>query len=1146
MVTPPEGTPSGATDTDALTPQADLAVTKTDGITAAVPGTATTYTLTVSNAGPSTVRSLTLSDAVPAALLNPVFGTPSAGSYDPLTGLWSGLSLAAGQSVNLTLTGTIDPAATGILTNTAHVAPPAGVTDPNPGDNNASDTDTLTPQADLSITKDDGRSSAVPGTATTYMLMVTNAGPSTVESVTLSDAVPAALLNPVFGTPSAGSYDPLTGLWSGLSLAAGQSITITLTGTIDPAATGTLSNSAMVAPPAGVTDPNPANDSATDTDTLTPEADLALSKTDGRTTAVPGTRTTYTLTVTNSGPSTLHNIILTDAAPAALLNPVFGTPSAGSYDPLTGLWSGLSLAAGQSVTLTLTGTIDPAATGTLTNTAHVAPPAGVSDTNPANNTASDTDSLTPEADLAILKSDGVTTVVPGTADTYILLVGNFGRSAVNGATVSDPLPAGVTAASWTFAGATGGGTVSGPTSGTGALATTVDLPVGATVTFTFSAQVSPAAAGTLVNTATVTPPAGVTDPDPANNSATDTDSLTPRADLAILKSDGVTSVVPGTATTYILLVGNFGPSAVSGASVSDPLPAGVTAASWTFAGATGGGTVSGPTSGTGALATTVDLPVGATVTFTFSAQVSPSATGTLVNTATVTPPAGVTDPDPANNSATDTDSLTPRADLAILKSDGVTSVVPGTATTYILLVSNFGPSAVSGASVSDPLPAGVTAAGWTFAGGTDGGTVSGPTSGAGALATTVDLPVGATVTFTFSAQVSPSATGTLVNTATITPPAGVTDPNAANNSATDTDTVMPPPQADVVVTKTVDNPLPIFDTPITYTINVSNRGPATATNVIVADPLPAGLVLINSVPSEGTFDGASGLWTVGTLANGATAVLQLTAQTAMDGPIVNNAVARADQLDPDLASNQATVVITVQLSPDQISKLPFLSSTILGNPTIDPALFPQNAQFVAQLYRDLLHREADALDLARGSDALDNGDSRMQLVQAIQGSPEYLGAEVDGIYSQLLHRAADPAGRNAFINYLENGGTVEQLEAMIAGSQEYFQQRGGGTNDGFLDALYQDGLNRAVDGFGRAAWDQALASGLSRDQVAARLFSSLEYDTNLVNKDYSTMLRRPADAPGLNHWVTQLLGGVGGDQVLADILASDEYFTQIA
>jgi len=79
------GTAVSVSDTDTLTPQADLSVSKTDGQTAVAAGTSNTYTLTVTNAGPSAVRSVSLTDAVPAALLNPVFGPPSAGHYDPAT-----------------------------------------------------------------------------------------------------------------------------------------------------------------------------------------------------------------------------------------------------------------------------------------------------------------------------------------------------------------------------------------------------------------------------------------------------------------------------------------------------------------------------------------------------------------------------------------------------------------------------------------------------------------------------------------------------------------------------------------------------------------------------------------------------------------------------------------------------------------------------------------------------------------------------------------------------------------------------------------------------------------------------------------------------------------------------------------------------
>src|SRR5262249_57334421 len=131
----------------------------------------------------------------------------------------------------------------------------------------------------------------------------------------------------------------------------------------------------------------------------------------------------------------------------------------------------------------------------------------------------------------------------------------------------------------------------------------------------------------------------------------------PTADLAITKTDGATSVKAGTSTTYTIVVSNNGPNNVTGASVSDAVPAGVTSDSWTLVGSSGGGAISSgsASSGTGALSTKVDLPSGASVTFSFSAHISATATGNLVNTATVTPPSGVTDTNLNNNSATDTD-----------------------------------------------------------------------------------------------------------------------------------------------------------------------------------------------------------------------------------------------------------------------------------------------------------------------------------------------------------------------------------------------------------------------------------------------------------------------------------------------------------
>ena len=95
-----------------------------------------------------------------------------------------------------------------------------------------------------------------------------------------------------------------------------------------------------------------------------------------------------------------------------------------------------------------------------------------------------------------------------------------------------------------------------------------------------------------------------------------------------------------------------------------------------------------PLLGSAAQANPATLPNGASESFTITVAVSPTLTGSLTNTATVAPPSGVTDTNSTNNSASDTDTLTPQADLSITKDDGKTSVVPGTNNTYTITVTN--------------------------------------------------------------------------------------------------------------------------------------------------------------------------------------------------------------------------------------------------------------------------------------------------------------------------------------------------------------------------------------------------------------------------------------------------------------------------
>lgn len=164
---------------------------------------------------------------------------------------------------------------------------------------------------------------------------------------------------------------------------------------------------------------------------------------------------------------------------------------------------------------------------------------------------------------------------------------------------------------------------------------------------------APPPAGTITNTVSVG--STTNDPNTLNNTAVATTTVTSVADLQISKTDGFTAVTPGTAITYTIVVTNAGPSAVTNAPVVDNLPAAISSATWTCS-ATAGSSCDAA-SGADDINTTVDLIVGGKATFTVVANIIWTATGTLVNTATVATPTETTDPTPGNNSSTDTDTL---------------------------------------------------------------------------------------------------------------------------------------------------------------------------------------------------------------------------------------------------------------------------------------------------------------------------------------------------------------------------------------------------------------------------------------------------------------------------------------------------------
>jgi uncharacterized repeat protein (TIGR01451 family) len=181
------------------------------------------------------------------------------------------------------------------------------------------------PLVDLTLTKSSDPAPGAVGEILTYLLTVTNTGPRTLTSLILTDTLPRALIAPAY-TPSAGSYNPTTGEWTGIALAQGVSLTLQISGQVDPLFSGTLDNVASVSADQA-SDTNLNNNSDSDSNSPGRLADLGVDVAgvqDGR-------LVTYTITVINNGASGMTSFSLADQLPTQLSNPVY-QPSSGSFD----------------------------------------------------------------------------------------------------------------------------------------------------------------------------------------------------------------------------------------------------------------------------------------------------------------------------------------------------------------------------------------------------------------------------------------------------------------------------------------------------------------------------------------------------------------------------------------------------------------------------------------------------------------------------------------------------------------------------------------------------------------------------------------------------------------------------------------------
>jgi len=913
---------------------ADLSINKVASSSTVIAGQSLSYTITVTNNGYSAINNsdqFKVTDVLPSGFTATTYSA-SSGTYTSGTGVWTGANIPSGGSVTLTIAGTVSASATGSLSNTATVEVLTGFVDPTLANNTSAQAfTTINREIDLSISKT-AAPTVIAGNSLTYIVTVTNNGPSTIiptDHFTINDVLPGGFTATAF-TPGSGTYVSGSGDWTGVTLATGQSVTLTIAGTVNGNATGSISNTASVTVPvhAGFTDPTPGNNtSSVVTTTINRQTDLSITKS-APASVVAGQALTYTITVTNHGSSMIlpeDQFIVSDALPGGFTAATY-TPSAGTYTPATGIWTGVTINCGGSVTLTIAGTVNGNATDKITNTASVTAPIGVSDPDGGNNISSVITTITRQADLSITKSAPATVTAGGNLN-YVITVTNNGPSSIipgDQLTIKDVLPANFTATGFT---PSSGSYISGSGAWTG-----VTLPTGASVTLTIAGTVNASATDKLSNTASVSVPDDITDLVPGNNKSTAAvTSIDNLADLSITKSVSAASVIAGQGLTYTISVTNNGPSTIMSGdhfTVTDVLPTGFTATTYT----PGAGTyVSASGDWTG-----VTLATGQSVTLTIAGTVNGNATGSISNTASVKVPTGFTDdPTPGNNSATSgTTTINRKSDLSISKS-APANVAAGQNLSYTITVGNNGPSAIVPGdlfTVVDDLPGGYTPTSYTASAGTYD-------SSTGAW-TGVSLPNGGSITLTIDGKVNAGVSGTLENTVYIISPDGIPDPDNSNNTAKVITATCK--QTDLSVVKTVSNANPAVGSTVTFTIVAKNNGPSNATGVNVNEVLSSGYSLSSMSYTKGSW--SDPIWNVGNLASGATETLTVIATVNGSGTYTNTATISGTQTDPESGNNSSTCtpepkpVISIN-NPTANEGSPDVFTVGLSLPSSTPVIF---------------------------------------------------------------------------------------------------------------------------------------------------------------------------------------------------------------
>lgn len=813
------------------------------------------------------------------------------------------------------------------------------------------------PGVDIVVTKTGSASPIIAGSGPgnlVYTVTASNSGPGTATGLTISDTAVLAVNLPsgVTFVSAVGSgstaFNSTTGIWTIGSLASGATASLTVTLTVNASAANDLviNNTASLLA-VNQPDSNQNNDSAsvsTDVDRI---VDIAVTKSSSPATVTAGSgagNMVFHVTARNNGPSNASGVSILDTniLSANLPAGVSFVSAIGSgttaFNASTGVWTIGNMAPGGSEILTVTLTAGASVTHNtrITNTAALNSVIE-SDSNALNNSQSTFADIIRDVDIVVTKSASVNSVIAGSGPgnlVFTITAQNGGPSNASGVTLLDTeilnsaLPAGVT-----FVSAVGSGGSSFNSSN--GVWTIGNIATGAAETLTVTLTVGAAAAdGQIINNTASLVTLNENDRNLTNNSQTASATVARNVDIQVTKIAAPATVIAGSGAgnlVYTITARNNGISNASGVTIRDAdlqaanLPTGVT-----FVSATGSGSSTySPTTG---IWTIGNLTVGSSATLTVRLTVDSSASDTLVinNTASLVNVNEV-DTVSTNNSQSVLTNVDRRVDLAVTKSTTNNPVIAGSGVgnlVYTITTRNNGPSDASGVSVSDNalltanLPVGVT---FVSAVG-DGGSTFNQATGRWTIG---NLSASAVRTLTVTVTVGAAAVPQTYNNTVQVTSVNETDSNLNNNSAS-TSTVFSR-SIDIQVTKTAPAGPVIAGSGqgnLVYTVTARNIGPSNATGVVISDTgilaanLPAGVTFVSATGSNNTtFDSATGLWTVGSLAKNGTATLNVVltvGATASDSLVISNTawLSTVIETDSNTLNNSQTVTTNVDRSVD--------------------------------------------------------------------------------------------------------------------------------------------------------------------------------------------------------------------------------------